>query len=215
MKYFINLYYIARSLILRGPLTSLRLLNAERRHEKQFNIQTAEFIKSSSSQYFHYQGASYRVLFRLFEALDPTAKEFHFIDIGSGKGRAVFVAEYCGFTILTGIELNKNLVKSAEQNLTTFSLKREDSQINFLSINALDFDYKNEPAVYFLFNPFNAGVLKRVLEKIKASTVSETWFVYMNPLYASVFVEAGIRQEKVIKSGFYTEAIIYKIKPAH
>jgi tRNA1(Val) A37 N6-methylase TrmN6 len=104
----------------------LSLFNAERRHEKQFNIQTAEFIKSSSSQYFHYQGASYHVLFRLFESLDPLTKEFHFIDIGSGKGRAVFVAEYCGFTILTGIELNKNLVKDAKQNLTTFSLKKKD-----------------------------------------------------------------------------------------
>jgi SAM-dependent methyltransferase len=214
LKYFIHLYYIARSLILRGPLTSLSLFNAERRHEKQFNIQTAEFIKSSSSQYFHYQGASYHVLFRLFESLDPLTKEFHFIDIGSGKGRTVFVAEYCGFTILTGIELNKNLVKDAKQNLTTFSLKKKDSKINFIEINALDFDYKNEPAVYFLFNPFNARVLKKVLERIRAATISETWFVYMNPLYASVFKDAGIKQEKVIKSGFYTEAIIYKIKPA-
>jgi hypothetical protein len=65
-----------------------------------------------------------------------------------------------------------------------------------------------------LFNPFNARVLKKVLERIRAATISETWFVYMNPLYASVFKDAGIKQEKVIKSGFYTEAIIYKIKPA-
>jgi len=214
LKYFINLYYVVRSLILRGPLASLRLVSKESRYEKQFNIQTAEFIKSSSSQYFHYQGASYHVLFRLFESLDPLTKEFHFIDIGSGKGRAVFVAEYYGFNNLVGIELNADLVKDAYLNLKTYALKREQSQINFLSINALDYEYKNEATVYFLFNPFNASVLKKVLEKISASTVSETWFIYMNPLYASVFSEAGIRQEKVIRSGFYTEAIIYKIKPA-
>lgn len=204
-----------RSIILRGPVNSFRLIKHEKRLEKQFNIQTSEFIKSNSSEYFHYQGASYFVLFRLFRELTIKPEGFRFLDIGSGKGRVLFMAEYFGFNNLIGIELNPDLVRDAQINQKTYALKRKDSQIDFIFMNALEFEYRNETAVYFLFNPFNAYVLKKILEKIKSVTTSETWFIYMNPLYSSIFQEMGIPQVKVIKSGFYTEAVMYKIEPSN
>ena len=148
---------------------------------------------------------------RLMNEIKDETKGFHFVDIGSGKGRVLFVAEYSGYNRLTGIELNEALVEDAQNNLESYSHKRKESNINFLQANALEFDYKNEKTVYFLFNPFNGEILKKVLERIKENTKSETWFVYMNPLYASVFEECKIRQVKTIRSGFYKEAIIYKI----
>lgn len=211
MKYFIHFYYILRSLILRGPLNSFRLFSNEAKYEKQFKIHTSDFIRSASSEYFHYQGASYLVLVRLFKELDERIKSFRFIDIGSGKGRVVFVAEHFGFNDLTGIELNEKLVLEANQNLKSYVSKRDASHIQFITANALDFEYGNIPVLYFLFNPFNAVILKKVLEKIRATSTQETWFIYMNPLYKDVFKDTGIQEVKRLKSGLYTEAIIYKI----
>lgn len=183
----------------------------EAKYEKQFKICTSDFIRSTSSEYFHYQGASYFVLFRLFKELDERVKAFSFMDIGSGKGRVVFVAEYFGFNDLTGIELNEDLVKEANNNLQSYISKRNTSQIRFKAANAIEFDYKNLKAVYFLFNPFSGEILKKVLEKIISASTHETWFIYMNPLYKDVFKNLGIQEVKRVKSGFYTEAIIYRI----
>src|SRR6478609_11963962 len=82
LKYLIFLYYFFRSLALRGPLNSLKLWLNESRYEKAFNIKTAEFIESKSSEYFHYQGASYMVLIRLMNEIKDETKGFHFVDIG-------------------------------------------------------------------------------------------------------------------------------------
>lgn len=211
MKILIYLYYFFRSTLLRGPATTIRLLKTEVNQEKKFNISSAQFIKSDSAEFFHYQGAAYLILFRVLKEIVPDTKNFHFVDIGSGKGRAIFVAEKYGYNSLTGLELNANLVEDAVKNAERYAYKRKESQLKFIHQNALDFEYINEPTVYFFFNPFNGNILKRVLHRIKESTTSETWFVYLNPLYAPVFDELKIEKYKVLKSGFYTEAIIYTL----
>jgi predicted RNA methylase len=76
------------------------------------------------------------------------------MDIGCGKGRAVFVAEKLGFSRLRGIELDESLVAVANENKSKY-IKRPQSSIEFIHANALSFSYPNEPTVYFLFNPFN------------------------------------------------------------
>ena len=78
--------------------------------------------------------------------------------------------------------------------------------------NALEFNYKNELTVYFLFNPFNAEVLKKVLEKISASTTSETYFVYMNPKHAEVFKTVNIKLVTEFKTNKYLEALVFKLE---
>jgi hypothetical protein len=79
-------------------------------------------------------------------------------------------------------------------------------------VNALDFEYNNTPTLYFLFNPFNASILGKVLDKITVSSQSETWFVYMNPLYVKPFQERGINQVKAYTTRFYTEALVFKLE---
>lgn len=211
MKILIYLYYFLRSLLLRGPLASCLLMRDEFKYEKVFGIRTAAIKKSSSNQFFHYQGAGYRILFRLFKALAVHTKKYDFVDVGCGKGRVVFVAENAGYDHLTGIELDEELIKEAEGNLKRYVLKRKSSEIEFIHINALKYEYKNKATVYFLFNPFNEEILRKVLGRICTRTSSETWFVYMNPLYQKPFQEKHIEQMQKIKTGFYTEAIIYRM----
>ena len=213
MKIAIYLYYFFRSVFLRGLFNSLRLLRAESFYEKRFGIKTAKIKKSNSIEFFHYQGASYQQLIRILTDLFPLTKECDFVDIGCGKGRAIFVAESTGYNHLTGFELDDSLLLEALENLKIYPLKRKESQIEFKHANALNYSYKNARTLYFLFNPFNEDVLRKVIHKIKKESASETWFIYMNPQYPAPFKEAGMQLVKKFKTRFYTEAAIYKINP--
>lgn len=210
MKILIQVYYFMRSLILRGPYNTYKLAKAEFEHEKLLGLNTASFKRSESTEYFHYQGASYLILLRIFRDLEPKTKHFQFIDIGSGKGRAVFVAEYCGYEKVTGIELDPELVEEANKNKKQYKLRTKNAIIQFSQANALIYPFKNEPSLYFLFNPFNEEVLQKVLENILKINRSELWLIYMNPLYTGPFDKAGLKPIKTFKSGFYTEALVYK-----
>lgn len=211
MKILIQVYYLFRSVFLRGLINSIKLLNAEKLYEKKFAIKTSAFKKSDSKEYFHYQGASYRVLLRIFSELMKETKNFDFVDIGCGKGRAVFVAEHVGYTNLCGIELDEELVKDAKENIKLYPFKRKESSIDIIHANALEYDYKNKRTVYFLFNPFNESIMEKVLDRISSLSTSETWFVYMNPLYPEPFKRKNVEQVKKFKTRFYTEALVFKM----
>ena len=211
MKILIYIYYFFRSVFLRGPFNTLRLLMAEADYEKKFGIKTARIKTSDSKEFFHYQGASYLVLLKLFKEISKPTQGFNFVDIGCGKGRAIFVAEYCGYIELIGIEMDEELIAQANSNLNLYKFKRKESSIVFIHSNALTYMYQNKPTVYFLFNPFNEEVMGKVLDKIISSTECETWFVYMNPLYKEAFKERKIEQVNEFKTGIYKEAIAYRI----
>jgi hypothetical protein len=209
LKILLLLWYGLRSAILRGPAATFRIVREEKRQEKIFGISTAKIKPSSSARFFHYQGASYRVLFRLFGLLPAHVRAFAFVDIGSGKGRAAFVAENCGFRNILGIELDGQLFEQSVENLRHYRLKWNDSQVRFVRANAINYQYDGVPTVYFLFNPFDQQVLSQVLENILAAGTNETWFIYMNPLYPRPFAELQIPLVKTVKTGLYTEAFIY------
>jgi len=197
---------------LRGFANAIRLIRAEAPNEKKYGITTSSIKKSDSDEFFHYQGASYLVLSRIFKNILQPTKTFEFVDIGCGKGRPVFVAEAFGYDHLTGIDLDKELIEAANENLKSYLLKRKTSTVNFINVNALEHNYKNTPTVYFLFNPFNEEVLKKVLARISSQTNSETWFVYMNPKYKAAFTKDRFEIVKELKTKRYLEAMIYRLK---
>ena len=117
-----------------------------------------------------------------------------------------------GFENLTGIDLDRDLISNANENLKSYLFKRASSSIQFITINALEHNYVNQPTVYFLFNPFNEAVLNKTINKILSSTSSETWFVYMNPMYKNSFGNEKIEVVCELRTKKYLEAIIYKLK---
>ena len=96
MKLFQYIYYFFRSLYYRGAVNTFKLLTYEGKYEKQLGINTHSIVNldsltlagDSSDQNHHYQGASYYILFSLFNKLPPEIKLNPFIDYGCGKGRA-------------------------------------------------------------------------------------------------------------------------------
>ncbi len=99
---------------------------------------------------------------------------YTFIDIGAGKGRGLLVASEYRFRKVVGIELNPALAAVARQNVAHWIQTHEAdltaprlAPIEVLEQDALDYDFPATPTLLFLFHPFEAPVLKRLLRRIE------------------------------------------------
>ncbi|MCB0410589.1 MAG: class I SAM-dependent methyltransferase [Flavobacteriales bacterium] len=199
--------YFLRSLLLRGPFQSVKLLLEESKNEKIYGIETREIVVHSSNSQFPYQACSYYVLKKILHELTPNTN-FHFIDIGCGLGRVLMVAKHFGFRKLTGIELSSDLINKARQE--TNKHKSPDSELKLYCEDATLFNYPNENSVVFLFNPFDASTLKKFLTRLLEKNQHEIVLVYANPVFDSTIDNFPFQKVKTIKTNFYTEAIIYR-----
>jgi SAM-dependent methyltransferase len=179
--------------------------------ERRYGIRTTGFKTSQSVKYHHYQAAAYSVLKRVFNEIKPLTTGYAFYDIGCGKGRVLFMAAETGYKKLYGIELDASLMEEAKQNLKSQLIKEMAPKIHFEQKNVLEYTFENQSSVYFLFNPFNAEVMKGFVDRVLSSNKQGCYFVYMNPLFSKVFENKGIQVHKVIRSFLYTEAIIYRV----
>ena len=119
-----------------------------------------------------------------------------FIDIGAGKGRGLLVASEFHFRKVVGIELNPELAAIARQNVAQWiAAHDEDSTaaqlapIEVLEQDALDFEFPATPTLLFLFHPFEAPVLKKLLRRIEtqfADRVGTLDLIYVNAECAEV-----------------------------
>jgi SAM-dependent methyltransferase len=99
---------------------------------------------------------------------------YTFIDIGAGKGRGLLVASEFQFRKVIGIELNSSLAAIARTNVAHWiHTHSEDitaprlATIEIIEQDALDYTFPNTPTLLFLFHPFEAPVLRKLLRNIE------------------------------------------------
>jgi hypothetical protein len=126
-------------------------------------------------------------LFQEMMASLPIAFDaFTFVDIGSGKGRALLMASEYPFRKILGVELMAELHRSAEENILAYrSSTQRCRHLESVLADAREFELPADPLVLYLFNPLPerafSGVLQR-LEKSRERTPRPVWVVYHNPL---------------------------------
>lgn len=220
MKLLQYIYYFFRSLYYRGFKHTFKLLTYENLYEKRLGIATHRIENldqltlagENSNQHHHYQGASYYVLFLVFGKLPKVAKSGSFIDFGCGKGRALFVAEQCGFTQLIGVDIAKELIDDAEKNKLVYQKKNEHSHIDFVFSDATTYSIPKDTSVFYFFNPFGKDILQNVINRIKESLAlhpRKVFCVYLNPTHKHLFIESGFDVFDTIRHKRYIEGLIY------
>lgn len=222
MKFFQYTYYFFRSLYYRGFLNTFKLLTYENKYESLLNINTHSIVNlnhltlagENSDQNHHYQGASFFILFSIFNKLPQNIKQYPLIDFGCGKGRALFVAEQCGFTNLIGVDIAKELIDDANANKLKYTAKQTNSTINFIFSDATTYTIPNDACVFYFFNPFGEAILQKVIENIKESAslfTRKIYCIYLNPKHKTVFENNGFTVFYTEKNKRYLEGIIYTI----
>lgn len=123
---------------------------------------------------------------------DFTFTELTFIDLGSGKGRALLMASDYPFRRIVGVELLPALHQIARENLIKY---RSDSQKCFalesVCGDATEFQFPAEPIVLYLFNPFPESDLRRMLANLQQSLRDRPRTVYV--LYHNPGLEHALR----------------------
>jgi hypothetical protein len=112
---------------------------------------------------------------------------FVFIDIGSGKGRALLLASCFPFQEIIGVEISATLTRIAEDNIRIF---KDDEQrchsIRTVCCDGGSFELPLVDAVLYLNNPFDDKVMQPLLSRIERSLAAyprKLLVVYQRPLH--------------------------------
>ena len=110
---------------------------------------------------------------------------FTFLDVGCGKGRALLLASRFPFLAILGVELDPALAAIAQRNISSF---HEDWQqchaLEARAMDATELAFPGTPLLLYLYHPFLAPVLRRVLRRLERSVKQnprEIWLIYINP----------------------------------
>ncbi len=111
-----------------------------------------------------------RIFHRMLSALCIRHPQYVFVDLGSGKGRALLMATRYPFNMIVGVEFAKDLHEVAVRNVATYRHRTGlGANIRCVWGDALDWPLPNEPLVLYMYNPFGEAVMKRVLENVVRS----------------------------------------------
>jgi SAM-dependent methyltransferase len=115
--------------------------------------------------------------------------EFSFIDYGSGKGRALFIASEFGFSSVIGVEFSILLHQIAQTNLRKFEAQsRRQLNITLVNEDAAKYDPLPGKKVVFFFNPFDKKIMNQVLRRLRDPIyTSELFVIYVNPRNKELF----------------------------
>ena len=109
-------------------------------------------------------------LFRpVLHELGVPYEQFTFIDLGSGKGRALLLASEFPFRRIIGVELLPELHAVAQENIRTYQEGAQQARIELWCGDARQFPFPSEPLVVFLFDPFPEHVLEQVIAALGRS----------------------------------------------
>jgi predicted RNA methylase len=144
-----------------------------------------------------YEPTPFGVLEDMLLELDIAHERYTFVDLGAGKGRVLCLASRWPWRRIIGVEAASALAKAAKKNAAAFSASSAEWQkcrkIEVIHADAAEWTLPPEPLVFFLFNPFGAAVIARVLDRIQASyeqSPRELCVLYYMPVHAALFARA-------------------------
>jgi hypothetical protein len=133
---------------------------------------------------------------RMLAALPISPREFTFVDLGAGRGRAVVLAAKAGFRRVVGVEIDAGLAADAERNLErrSYRARAERGRAAPWSVvvkNAVDYEIPDGPVLIFMFNPFGEDAIRRCLSNIvkRSGSTAPVYVLYGYPVHAHVFAE--------------------------
>lgn len=131
----------------------------------------------------------------LMSALSVDFSQFTFIDVGSGKGRALLLAAKYRFHRIIGIEWLPELDRTARANVERLQQKGTlKAKIDLVCMDATQFVFPAEPTVIFLFNPLPENALRKLVRNLEESLCRNrrpVYVAYANPVLEHVLVNCS------------------------
>jgi SAM-dependent methyltransferase len=161
--------------------------------DRQYGVDTSELIaaedlssgKEKDLYNAGYFGVAPSVLRQILDRLQLDFEEYTFIDLGSGKGRALLIASEYPFRAIVGVELSPKLHAIAVDNIARCrGLAQRCRDVRSIEGDATEFVFPSGPLVIYLWNPFEAPVFGNVLVNLEGALRREqrpVFLVYVQP----------------------------------
>jgi SAM-dependent methyltransferase len=130
------------------------------------NLKSGHRADRHNTAYFGVAPSVFREMIVRWRRSKPVAAidEFTFVDLGAGMGRALLLAAEFPFRAVVGVELNPTLARIGRRNMALWrAAGRSRTPMCMLCRDAAELALPAGPCVVFLFNPFGAPVLRRLL----------------------------------------------------
>ena len=132
------------------------------------------------------------------------------VDIGCGKGYAMYVMAQKPFSRIDGIEICPYLAEIASHNLSAI-FGKGDRRFHIYTEDAALFDRWDNYTYAFMYNPFKEVCMGMVIEHIRVSIKRQPRhfsMIYYNPVLDSLVTTSGIFSKRIILSD---ECLLYTI----
>jgi SAM-dependent methyltransferase len=175
----------------------------ERRFDRRYGVDTAgtlqphelDIAPAAAAVTHRYEGVRPREIRDVISCLRIAYREFTFVDIGCGKGRALLVASDFPFKRIIGVELSAALTRVAQDNLHRYHRRRQRCRdLSAVCADATRYVLPSGPLVLYLYNPFDAPVMEVFLARIERALASEPRpmvMVYLNPTCDALLATAS------------------------
>jgi SAM-dependent methyltransferase len=150
-----------------------------------------------------YQAVGVHIFANIIRDLPIRQDEYRFVDLGSGKGRALLLASEFPFKEVIGVELSGQLHEIACRNIKVFSSQPQRCrQVRSICADAGKFQVPDGNVVVYMYNSFGPEIMRMVLSNIRESLRTRPrnmYVVYANPQHREVLDKADFL--KLVRQG--------------
>jgi len=171
----------------------------DQRFDRRFGVKTMQgdstyfdSVRSNNIEFaVPYEPVQLHIFKEMMRHITVDYEKYTFIDLGSGKGRALLFAAQYPFKDIIGVEFSDELHKIAFSNIEGYLAKT--GKPNNFHLHCIDVDQYNIPdsnIVLFLYNPFFGKVMNSVLSKISQflnKKNKDLIIMYRNPQCSVLF----------------------------
>jgi SAM-dependent methyltransferase len=173
--------------------------------DERFGVETSGLIYELPSGHQHdlYNNGYFAVAPSVFHAIMRAMLEqlhldfqrFRFVDLGSGKGRALMLASDYPFREIIGVELSPELDRIARSNIARYALEGgllPRPPVISMQGDATDFAWPAGPLIVYMWNAFTRPVMERVFHSLDRSLKEEPrelYLVYIHPELESMLAD--------------------------
>ena len=126
---------------------------------------TSSDVLHSGGENWHYHGCAWPSVHFALKALKPNATDV-FVDLGSGKGRALLIAGRLPYGRVVGVDFDAELAQFAQSNVDRARPKMRAGVVTCETANVLDWPFPDDASTVFLFNPFLGQTFRSAMARI-------------------------------------------------
>jgi hypothetical protein len=135
------------------------------------------------------ESTSFNHISKILQTLKITQEDV-FVDMGSGKGRALLMAGRFPFKCIIGVDVSRELNEICKLNIERMQNSLKVKNFLIITSNANDYEIPDDATFIYFFNPFGIEVMKKVFERIIGSVYRhprKVTIIWYNPKYEMEF----------------------------